>query len=672
MAAGHLDSTELFKPLNVDGPRPPTEQTQDLTDATEEDDPVTSEGPDNSPLEVSTGLLPQDVDMENLDLDPPESLAFVASNPKIQAPAQSFIVDIIGDPSLRPKKQIPIRSPSPESASSSGSEKIVFVPRRMRSGPIASRASSMKSQAASRIPSPRLHIPREQSPPTETVETVETTTSYITIDDPIPKFITTAITCDPEDIPKLPTDFSGRATQGNKRRRRRRRKKSSSDEDYIENVMGTIRAEAAGEDDYIENVMATMRAEAAEAAAAAHALETGESSAVLDDVDIAAPNDKTERHEPGAEDDWSSTDSDEAAEDSDAVNKYKAEQLWEEHDLADFDDISTSSESPKGTVDVVLRKRVRPSGTQYLVQWQGFGTDEATWVLAETLDSSADAKIEKYETTRSAANSDGDGDDDGDDEEQDLDRDLKLARLLQQQEALGITDSDLDLNIELDGFMKFSPAASARARKKKGGNKFLPEIVPNVATGFFPSASRFADAYDGFDPMDWERPSLARGKKQKKGKGKAIAPDLSDEELQETLRSSWMKDREKKKARNAEREVLRAEGLLGGGRHGKRDLKAKYKEGVTIEELQTEIREFLMGEHQRYYPISLLTNDRTNITSASLSPLWTNPRVKQCTRSPVPLGLNPSPLAPVGRASQHSTRPRAPPHLPTKTPSWSP
>lgn len=608
MAAGHLDSTELFKPLNIDGPRPPTEQTQDLTDATEEDDPVTSEGSGNSPLEVSTGLLPQDVDMENLDLDPPESLPFVASNPKIQAPVQSFVVDIIGDPSLRPKKQIPIRSPSPGSVSSSGSEKIVFVPRRMRPGPIASRASSMKSQAASRIPSPRLRIPREKSPmPTETVQTVETTPSYITIDDPVPKFITTAIACDLEDIPTLPNDFSGRATQGNKRRRRRRRKKSSSDEDYIENVMETMRAEAAGDEDYIENVMATMRAEAAEAAAAAHALETGESSTALDDVDIETPSGKTKRHEPGAEDDWSSTDSDEAAEDSDAVNKYKAEQLWETHDLADFDDISTSSESPKGTVDVVLRKRVRPSGTQYLVKWQGFGTDEATWVLAETLDSSADAKIEKYETTRSAANSDGDGD--SDDEEQDLDRDLKLARLLQRQEALGITDSDLELNIELDEFMKFSPAAFARAtRKKKAGKTFLPEIAPNVATGFFPSASRFADAYDNFDPMDWERPSLARGKKQKKGKGKAIMPDLSDEELQETLRSSWMKDREKKKARNAGREVLRAEGLLGGGKHGKRDLKAKYKEGVTIEELQTEIREFLMGEHQRYYPISLLTN----------------------------------------------------------------
>lgn len=598
VAAGHLDSTELFKPLNADGPRPLTEQTHDSTDATEEDDPLTSEGPDNSPLEVSTGLLPQDMDMENLDLDPPEPLAFVATtsrSPKKQAPVQAFVVDIIGDPSLRPKKQIPIRSPSPGSVSSSGSEKIVFVPRRMRLGPVASRASPPMKSRAPRIPSPRLPAPREQSP--MLTETAETTT-YITIDDPVPKFTAAANIHNPENVPTqespFPTKFSGRATRGNKRRRHRHRKKSSSDDDAVI-------------EDYIENVTATIRAEAAEAAAAAHALETGESSTALDDVDIAASNSKTNRRELGAEDDWS-TDSDEAAEDSDAVNKYKAEQLWEEHELADFDNVSTSSEGLKGAVDAVLGKRVRPSGMQYLVQWQGLGTDDSTWVLAETLDSSADAKIETYEATQVATSSDGGNDEDLDsDEEQNVDSDLRLAKLLQRQEMLGITDSDLELSVELDGLVEFELAALIGARKKKERNIFLPEIAPNAATGFFPSASRLADAYDDFDPMDWERPSLSRGKKQKKGKGKGkvVVPDLSDEELQDTLRSSWMKDREKKKTRNAEREALRAEGLLGGGRHGKRDLKEKYKDGVMIEELQTEIREFLMGEHQRYYPIPI-------------------------------------------------------------------
>lgn len=606
MAAGHLDSTELFKPLVTDGPRPQTQDSTDGDDDVDVDDPMVSEGPSDSPLEVSAGVLPQDVDMENLDLGPSEPEPFVATTiPKKQVPIQAYVVDIVGDPSLRPEKQMPVRvarSPSPESASSSGSERIVFVPRRMRPRPAASRASStMKSQATSRIPSPRQPTPRQQSPVPN--ETVEVATSFATVGDPVPEF-----TAEPEDTPILknpfPAGFSGRVTRGNKRRSRIKKKKSSSDDD-------------AATEDYIENVAETMRAEAAEAAAAAHALGIGEIPVTLNNPGLAATSSKTNHHELNAEDSWSSTDSDEAAEDSDAVNTYKAEQLWEEHELADFNDISTSSEGPKGAIRTLLGKRARPSGTQYLVQWEGFGMDDATWVLAEALDSSADAKIETYEATLAAHSSeDNDNDENSDDEgedEEDVTGDYKLARLLQRQEALGITDSDLELNGELEGIMELDPATFARASgKKKGRKSFLPEITPNTKTGFFPSATRFAEAYGDFDPMDWERPSLTRGKQKKgKGKGKAVVAELSDDDLQETLRSSWMKDREKKKTRKAEREALRAEGLLGGGRHGKKEEGAKHKGGVTMEELQMEIREFLMGSHQRYYYyyiFSLLTN----------------------------------------------------------------
>lgn len=617
VAAGHLETSDLFKPLNADGIRPQTEQTQESTDSTEEeedeedDDPMTEDEPSGSPLEASTGVLPQDVNMENLDLNSPEPPAFVPStagnsnpNLKKQVPVQAFVVDVVGDPSLKPKGRMPVkaaRSPSPGSASSSESEIIVFIPRLMRPKPPASRADSpVKPRATSRIPSPRQPAP---SPvPTETVEeTPKATTPTITIDDPVPAAAATTGRA-PKDTPVL------RATQGYKRRRRRRRKRAGSDDD-------------AATEDYIENIVATMRAEAIEEAAAA-ASKAGESPVVAADVDIdvedytekiAAVSSKTNHRALGGEDDWSSTNSDEAAEDSDAINACKAE-LWEEHELADFDDISTSSEEPKGLVHTLLGKRSRPSGVQYLVQWKGCGTDNATWVLAEALDSSADAKIKSYEAmllTRAADVPDSsDNNEDGnteeeedDDEEEDVDEDLKLARLIQRQEALGITDSDLELNIKLDGLL--DAASSSRVRgSKKGRKTFLPEIVRNATTGHFPSASRFADEYDGFDTMDWERPSLARSKKGKKGKGKgrAVVPDLSDEELQENLRSSWTKDREKKKARNIERAALRGEGLLGGG-GGKRDLQVKYRQGITMEELQMEIKEFLMGNHQRYYLI---------------------------------------------------------------------
>lgn len=350
-----------------------------------------------------------------------------------------------------------------------------------------------------------------------------------------------------------------------------------------------------------------MRAELAE--------EAGESStaapADTDIADIFIADGKANCRAlgtPDGEDDWSSTDSEDAAEDSDAVNALKAE-LWEEHEPADFDDMSTDSEALPAPVAKLLRKRVRPSGTQYLVKLEGYETEDATWVPAELLDSGVDDQIARYEVMLLERREDADSSDgsDNDEESADEDEDLKLARLLQRQEALGIADSDLELNLDLDDrFMELDPASFRRARKgtKKAlrDPTFLPDITPNPRTGFFPSASRFADAYDGFDPMEWERPSLQKKGKGKKGKN-IVVLDLSDSELEEGIRESWMKDREKKKAQKAEREALRAEGLLGAAkRGGKIDMKAKYKEGVTIDQLQSEIAAFLLSGHQRYSP----------------------------------------------------------------------
>lgn len=571
-----------------------TEETKNSADGTEEeeeDDELMQSEANDSPVEPSTGVLPQEVNIEKLDLDPPSS--------------QSFVVDIVGNPSLKPREikvHVPVRSPSPArpgSSSSSGSERIVFIPRKMRPG-LSQANSPAKSRAKSRVPSSQLPTPQAQSPAAQAkiIEKIFTkTTSVTTIDDPVPGFTTTTKKAITEDTPILPNpfpsgSFTGRATPGNKRRRNRRHKKSTSDDDAVI-------------EDYIENVAATMRAEAAG--------EAGESSAAAGDIDILEfVAGKTNHRAIGGDDDWSSTDSEDAAEDSDAVNKYKAE-MWEENDLADFDDISTDSEGPQGPVGKLLGKRVRPSGLQYLIKWEGYETDDASWILAEHLDSSSNTKVKRYEAMLlkkasdvplSSGDQDSDEGDDEDEDEVDLDEDLKLARLLQRQEALGITDSDLELNLDIDDFMELDFPGSRASRKatKRAMKTFLPDISPNVATGFFPSASRLADAYDDFDPMEWNRPSLTSVKQlKKKKKGKIVMLNLSDSELEENIQNSWMKDREKKKARKAEREALRAEGLLGGGRHGKKDMKAKYKEGLTMEELQREIVEFLLSEHQRYH-----------------------------------------------------------------------
>jgi hypothetical protein len=92
--------------------------------------------------------------------------------------------------------------------------------------------------------------------------------------------------------------------------------------------------------------------------------------------------------------------------------------------------------------------------------------------------------------------------------------------------------------------------------------------------------------------MDFERPSLK--KKPKGRKGKLILDDVSDSELEESMQAAWDNDRIKKKERKQEREELRAAGLLGN-KNGKADLKQKYKEGMGIQAVKDEIKRFLIG-----------------------------------------------------------------------------
>jgi len=193
-------------------------------------------------------------------------------------------------------------------------------------------------------------------------------------------------------------------------------------------------------------------------------------------------------------------------------------------------------------------------------------------------------------------------------EDDEDDEDLKLARLLQRKEELGIVgDSDLDSLdaeiMELDA--DFFPLGTGKKGKKKktkrrgGGNDIDSEdFVPDPSTGHFPSASWTADAYEGFDVMEWDRPSLAK----RKGKGKQPAFGLSDSEQEEELQASWAKDREKKKIRKQERKARRAEGMLGNKarKTGKRDPNAGFPGGITMEQLKHEIQAFLENDIQWY------------------------------------------------------------------------
>lgn len=178
--------------------------------------------------------------------------------------------------------------------------------------------------------------------------------------------------------------------------------------------------------------------------------------------------------------------------------------------------------------------------------------------------------------------------------------DEHIARLLAKQESMGLgsdellifDDSDGDAILGLDDIggnftLPQLPAAGSRGKKKKGKGH---------GRDSFPSASLFADVldqdpYNGFDIMDFDRPSLRPKKKGRKFEDDTLA-DL-DEELRATLGTTWEKDREKKRLKKAEREELRSQGLLGRGKRGRPDLSVKYENGMSLDDFRDELRQFL-------------------------------------------------------------------------------
>ena len=301
---------------------------------------------------------------------------------------------------------------------------------------------------------------------------------------------------------------------------------------------------------------------------------------------------------------------------------------WDVADLQDFDEISTSSEA-LDNIERVLLSRQRPSGVQYLVVGQGHKVDDARWLSLAALDvPGANEKVrifeeEQAEIERLLGESDcseksmsldeqlaldvqGDMED-LEDEEDLVDRrkarmtDEQIARLLSKQEELGLGSEDLGLfdgrsfnggdEVEAqldgmwDGVVNFQDQSKPKRKKR---------AQPN-----FPSATALADMldrdpYNGFDVMDQDRPSLRR---KPKGRRRNLPMELSDSELELQIQMAWENDRSKKKKRKQEREELRAQGLLG--KTGKPDLKAKYTEGMSIVEVKSEIKDFLLSSLER-------------------------------------------------------------------------
>ena len=291
---------------------------------------------------------------------------------------------------------------------------------------------------------------------------------------------------------------------------------------------------------------------------------------------------------------------------------------WGSDMLKDMEGMSTSSDV-MDTVVRILSKRNRKSGVQYLCVYEGSVVDDARWLPGGYLQSSAEKElIQAFEETfllRKKAemgdsstseedeedgedSDDSEGDDDESDEDEELD-DETIARVLQKQEELGLGADELVLyaaddyfggSSRADDYIPLNFGRSNRKQQKRGRRTREPT---------FPSASAMADAldmdpYDGFDIMDTERPSLRPKKKGRRGQ---VPFELDDSDLNEQLQNAWETDRQKKRLKKAEREELRQQGLLG--RKGKApNLKVKYKDGMMMEDVLEEMREFLIGDMQ--------------------------------------------------------------------------
>ena len=294
---------------------------------------------------------------------------------------------------------------------------------------------------------------------------------------------------------------------------------------------------------------------------------------------------------------------------------------WSSDDLEAFDDLSTTDDDVE-EIEQVLRFRERPSGPQYLVTALGRATSDAKWMLHGKLTSAtALNEIQVYEEIRNmridVESEDSDsvsssGDEALDDLMEDIESeaeentrifehtqrmtDEEIARVLAKQEELGMGgdelvlfdgqqvngDSEDDVFGNGEGFIPFSMAQHTSNRGRSKRNRRQGDS--------FPSAEAFADAldqdpYGAFDVMDFDRPSL-----RPKRKGRKSYPfdlELEDEELEQQLVSTWMKDREKKTARKREKMEERASELFEAGlRNDPAVIKAEMRR-FLVEETDT-------------------------------------------------------------------------------------
>ena len=173
--------------------------------------------------------------------------------------------------------------------------------------------------------------------------------------------------------------------------------------------------------------------------------------------------------------------------------------------------------------------------------------------------------------------------------------DEQLARLLSKQEELGLGSNDLILydglqdgapsDEDLGSESDVSPNAASRSRRPRPKDHHRSQIA---------SPLPFHESYGDFDVMDFERPSLRRKSKAQRAKADF---DVSDSDIQHTLQVAWKNDRAKKKAQKQERQELRLKGLLGKGSEKRPNLKSKYPNGISLDQIGLETETFMSSSN---------------------------------------------------------------------------
>jgi len=256
---------------------------------------------------------------------------------------------------------------------------------------------------------------------------------------------------------------------------------------------------------------------------------------------------------------------------------------WTTSETGDFDGLSTS-DGGRGAVELLLSKRERLK-EEPVAEYDGQNEASADGDdLSGGSDDSFDSDDEDVEDERDLV-------------ERRISRmtDEKIARLLAKQEELGMGSDELMLfNDDVDDEeADFIPLST---RSRRGAARHVRSSVKRFASNPVEDMLNTED-YGDFDIMEHDRLNLARPRKDR---AEPVVFGLSDSELENTLRSTFAADRRKKKAKKQEREELRVQGLLGKKNNIKPHLAAKHKDGMSIDQIKEELKDFLLNDHNRY------------------------------------------------------------------------